>query len=43
MLLLLTKNAKRGYGLSKKDAQELLFSGLDVITLGNHAGIKEKC
>ncbi len=31
------ENATGGYGLSKKDAQDLLNSGLDVLTLGNHA------
>ena len=31
------ENATGGYGLSKKDAQDLLSSGLDAITLGNHA------
>ena len=31
------ENATGGYGLSKKDAQDLLSSGIDVITLGNHA------
>jgi len=31
------ENATGGYGLSKKDAQDLLNSGIDVLTLGNHA------
>ena len=31
------ENASGGYGLSKKDAQDLLSSGIDVLTLGNHA------
>ena len=31
------ENATGGYGLSKKDANDLLSSGLDVLTLGNHA------
>ncbi len=31
------ENATGGYGLSKKDAKDLLSSGLDVLTLGNHA------
>ncbi len=31
------ENATGGYGISKKDAQDLLSSGLDVLTLGNHA------
>ena len=31
------ENATGGYGLSKKDAQDLLSSGLDILTLGNHA------
>ena len=31
------ENATGGYGISKKDAKDLLASGLDVITLGNHA------
>ncbi len=31
------ENATGGYGLSKKDAQDLLSSGLNVLTLGNHA------
>ena len=31
------ENASGGYGLSKKDANDLLSSGVDVITLGNHA------
>jgi len=30
------ENATSGYGLSKKDAQDLFSSGLDLITLGNH-------
>ncbi len=31
------ENATSGYGLSKKDAKDLLNSGIDVLTLGNHA------
>ncbi len=31
------ENATSGYGLSKKDAKEILSSGVDAITLGNHA------
>ena len=31
------ENATGGYGLSKKNAQDLLSSGIDIITLGNHA------
>ena len=31
------ENATGGYGISKKDASDLLSSGLDAITLGNHA------
>ena len=31
------ENATSGYGLSIKDSKELLNSGVDVITLGNHA------
>ena len=31
------ENATGGYGISKKDAKDLLSSGLDVLTLGNHA------
>ncbi len=31
------ENATGGYGLSKKDAQDLFVAGLDVLTLGNHA------
>ena len=31
------ENTTGGYGISKKDAQELLDSGIDAITLGNHA------
>tara|TARA_B100000575_G_scaffold294525_1_gene311097 strand:+ start:3791 stop:4582 length:792 start_codon:yes stop_codon:yes gene_type:complete len=31
------ENATGGYGLSKKDAQNLFSSGLDILTLGNHA------
>ena len=30
-------NATGGYGISKKDANDLLSSGVDVLTLGNHA------
>ena len=31
------ENATGGYGISKKDANDLLSSGVDVLTLGNHA------
>lgn len=31
------ENATSGYGLSKNDAKDLLSSGVDVLTLGNHA------
>ena len=31
------ENTTGGYGLSKKDAKDLFSSGLDVLTLGNHA------
>ena len=31
------ENATSGYGLSKKDAEDLLQSGIDILTLGNHA------
>tara|TARA_B100002051_G_C16690637_1_gene615301 strand:- start:317 stop:1108 length:792 start_codon:yes stop_codon:yes gene_type:complete len=31
------ENATSGYGLSKKDAEDLLNNGLDILTLGNHA------
>ena len=36
------ENATGGYGLSKKDAHDLLSSGIDVITLGNHAWDKRE-
>ena len=36
------ENATGGHGLSKKDAQELLSSGIDAITLGNHAWDKRE-
>ncbi len=36
------ENATGGYGLSKKDAQDLLSSGADAITLGNHAWDKRE-
>ena len=36
------ENATGGHGLSKKDAQDLLSSGLDVLTLGNHAWDKRE-
>ena len=36
------ENATGGHGLSKKDAQFLLSSGLDVLTLGNHAWDKRE-
>ncbi len=31
------ENATGGYGLTKKDAEDLLSSGIDSLTLGNHA------
>ncbi len=36
------ENATGGYGLSKKDAKDLISSGIDVITLGNHAWDKRE-
>ncbi len=36
------ENATGGHGLSKKDAQDLLSTGIDVITLGNHAWDKRE-
>ncbi len=36
------ENATGGHGLSKKDAQELLSAGIDVLTLGNHAWDKRE-
>ncbi len=36
------ENATGGYGLSKKDAQDLLSAGVDIITLGNHAWDKRE-
>ena len=36
------ENATGGHGLSKKDANDLLSSGLDVLTLGNHAWDKRE-
>ncbi len=36
------ENATGGHGLSKKDAQDLLSAGLDVLTLGNHAWDKRE-
>ena len=36
------ENATGGHGLSKKDAQDLLASGIDVLTLGNHAWDKRE-
>ncbi len=36
------ENATGGYGLSKKDAQDLFRSGIDLITLGNHAWDKRE-
>ena len=36
------ENATGGHGLSKKDALDLLSSGIDVITLGNHAWDKRE-
>ena len=37
MIIANGENATSGYGLSKKDAEELFSYGLDLITLGNHA------
>ncbi len=36
------ENATGGYGLSKKDAKELLASGINALTLGNHAWDKRE-
>ncbi len=36
------ENATGGHGLSKKDANDLLSAGLDVLTLGNHAWDKRE-
>ncbi len=36
------ENATGGYGLSKKDAKDLFSSGIDIITLGNHAWDKRE-
>ncbi len=36
------ENATGGYGLSKKDAEDLLSAGIDVLTLGNHAWDKRE-
>ena len=36
------ENATGGHGLSKKDAQDFLSSGIDVLTLGNHAWDKRE-
>ena len=36
------ENATGGFGLSKKDALDLFSSGIDVITLGNHAWDKRE-
>ena len=35
-------NATGGHGLSKKDAQDLISAGIDVLTLGNHAWDKRE-
>ena len=37
MIIANGENATSGYGLSKKDAEELFYSGIDLLTLGNHA------
>ncbi len=37
ILVVNAENATSGYGLSIKDSKELFKSGVDVITLGNHA------
>ena len=42
ILVATAENATGGHGLSKKDAQDLLSSGLDVLTLGNHAWDKRE-
>ena len=36
------ENTSGGYGLSKKDAKDLLSAGLDILTLGNHAWDKRE-
>ncbi len=36
------ENATGGYGISKKDAQDLISAGIDVLTLGNHAWDKRE-
>ena len=36
------ENATGGHGLSKKDAQDFLSSGINVLTLGNHAWDKRE-
>ena len=36
------ENATGGYGLSKKDANDLFAAGIDAITLGNHAWDKRE-
>ncbi len=36
------ENATGGYGISKKDSQDLFSAGLDVLTLGNHAWDKRE-
>ncbi len=36
------ENATGGYGISKKDALDLLAAGVDVLTLGNHAWDKRE-
>ena len=36
------ENATGGYGLSKKDAQDLISEGIDALTLGNHAWDKRE-
>ena len=36
------ENATGGHGLSKKDAEDLFSSGIDAITLGNHAWDKRE-
>ena len=41
VIIVNAENATGGYGLSKKDANDLLSGGVDVITLGNHAGSRE--
>ena len=43
MIIANGENATSGYGLSKKDAEELFSSGLIYLHLGIMHGIKEIC